>query len=123
MGQTVEEGLDEIYRKQIADAYLSGQLDRTKAVTKLGADTVEELHYARRSVEADEEWGNEERLRSQSSSSRCPTRVLSHYLSQQMRCRGPWIVAGICCIITRVVPIVYCRPSMPRLVRHTPCLA
>lgn len=57
MGQAVEQGLDELYRKQIADCYLSGQLDRKKAVAELGADAVEELDYARKSIESDIEWG------------------------------------------------------------------
>lgn len=57
MGEAVEQGLDELYRKQVADAYLSGQIDRKKAVAELGADLVEELDYARKSIESDIEWG------------------------------------------------------------------
>lgn len=57
MGDAVEQGLDELYRKQIADAYLSGQLDRKKAVGELGVDAVEALDYARKSIESDIEWG------------------------------------------------------------------
>ena len=57
MGEAVTHGLDELYHKQIADSYLLGQLDRKKAVAELGADAVEELDYARKSVESDIEWG------------------------------------------------------------------
>lgn len=53
----VDEGLSELYRKQVAEAYLSGKLDREKTVHELGKDAVEELDYARRSIDADIEWG------------------------------------------------------------------
>ena len=57
MTAAVEEGLDDLYRKQIAEAYLAGQLDRKKAVTELGAEAVEDLDYARKAVQSDVEWG------------------------------------------------------------------
>ncbi|MHB9038410.1 MAG: hypothetical protein ACYC64_17300 [Armatimonadota bacterium] len=57
VAQAVEEGLSELYRKQVAEAYLSGNLDREKTVHELGKDAVEELDYARRSIDADIEWG------------------------------------------------------------------
>lgn len=57
VAQAVEEGLFELYRKRLADAYLSGELDRQKAVRELGEDAVEELDYARDAVTADVEWG------------------------------------------------------------------
>jgi len=53
----VEEGLSELYRKQVAEAYLAGNLEREKTVHELGKDAVEELDYARRSIDADIEWG------------------------------------------------------------------
>lgn len=53
----VEEGLTELYRKQVADAYLAGTLDHEQAIAALGEETVEELDYARRAVEQDVEWG------------------------------------------------------------------
>ena len=57
VAQAVEEGLSELYRKQVAEAYLSGKLEREKVVHELGKDAVEELDYARRSIDADIEWG------------------------------------------------------------------
>jgi hypothetical protein len=57
VAQAVEDGLSELYRKQIAEAYLTDNLDREKAVRELGKDAVEELDYARRSIDADIEWG------------------------------------------------------------------
>ena len=57
VAQAVDEGLSELYRKQLAGAYLSGKIDRDKAVYELGRDAVEELDYARNSIDADIEWG------------------------------------------------------------------
>lgn len=57
MAQAVQDGIDDIYRKQIAEAYLSNQLDRPDAVAELGADAVDELDFARRAVESDVKWG------------------------------------------------------------------
>jgi hypothetical protein len=53
----VEEGLAELYRKHIADAYLSGQLSRAQAVAELREEMVEDLDYARRAIEQDVKWG------------------------------------------------------------------
>jgi hydroxymethylglutaryl-CoA reductase len=53
----VEEGIMELYCKQIADAYLSGDLDRAQAVAELGEERVEDLDYARRAIEEDVKWG------------------------------------------------------------------
>jgi hypothetical protein len=57
VAQAIEEGLTELYRKQIADAYLAGELDREEAIAELGEYTVEDLDYARRAVEQDVRWG------------------------------------------------------------------
>lgn len=53
----VERGVDELYRREIAEAYLSGVLDRPKAVAELGNEAVEDLDYARQAVDGDVEWG------------------------------------------------------------------
>jgi len=57
MAAAVEEGLDDLYRKEIADSYLAGSLDRKKAVSELGEEAVEDLDYARKAVESDVRWG------------------------------------------------------------------
>ena len=57
VAEAIEEGLTELYRKQIADAYLAGELDREQALAELGEETVEDLDYARRAVEQDVQWG------------------------------------------------------------------
>jgi len=55
--EAIEEGLTELYRKYIVDSYLSGELERKIATTKLGEEIVEELDYAKSSVEKDIRWG------------------------------------------------------------------
>ncbi len=57
VAQAVDEGLSELYRKQLSEAYLAGKIDREKAVHELGKDVVEELDYARNSIDADIAWG------------------------------------------------------------------
>lgn len=57
VAQAVDEGLSELYRKQLSEAYLAGNIDREKAVHELGKDAVEELDYARNSIDADIAWG------------------------------------------------------------------
>jgi len=57
MAAAVEEGLEDLYRKQVAEAYLSGKLERRKAVAELGGDAVEDMDYARKALEADARWG------------------------------------------------------------------
>jgi predicted DNA-binding protein len=59
MAEAVQQGLEKLYRKQIAEAYLSGKLERKKAAAELGDDLVEDLDYARKSVESDVKWGLE----------------------------------------------------------------
>jgi predicted DNA-binding protein len=57
VAQAVEHGLTELYRRQVADAYLAGAMDRTQALAALGQEAVEELDDARRAVEHDVQWG------------------------------------------------------------------
>jgi len=57
VAQAIEEGLTKLYRRQIADAYLAGELTREQAIAELGEETVEDLDYARRAVERDVQWG------------------------------------------------------------------
>jgi monomeric isocitrate dehydrogenase len=57
VAQAVDEGVSELYRKQISDAYISGEIDRKKAILELGETYVEELDFARQAVDADIQWG------------------------------------------------------------------
>lgn len=57
VAEAVEKGLTELYRKQIAHAYLAGELDREEAIAELGEEAVEDLDYARRAIEKDVQWG------------------------------------------------------------------
>ena len=57
VAEAIEEGLTELYRKQIANAYIAGELDRAQAITELGEEAVEDLDYARSAVEKDVQWG------------------------------------------------------------------
>ncbi|MDD3927676.1 MAG: hypothetical protein PHT33_13550 [bacterium] len=57
LAQAVEEGVSELYRKQVADAYLAGELNRKKALAELGEEYIKDLDYAREAVEADIQWG------------------------------------------------------------------
>ncbi len=57
VAEAVEKGLSELYREQVADAYLAGKLDRNQAVIELGEETVEDLDYARIAIEKDVKWG------------------------------------------------------------------
>ena len=55
--EAIEEELTNIYRKQIIDAYLSGDMDRQQAIMELGDEVIDELDYALQSVEKDIKWG------------------------------------------------------------------
>jgi len=57
VAEAIEEGLTGLYRKQIADAYIAGELDRSQVIAELGEEAVEDLDYARRAVEKDVQWG------------------------------------------------------------------
>jgi len=57
VAQVFEAGLDEVYRKQIADAYITGRISRQKAIAELGKDLIDDLDYAREALEADVRWG------------------------------------------------------------------
>jgi predicted DNA-binding protein len=60
--EAIEEGLTSIYRKQIIDSYLSGNVDRREAIAELGDEIIGELDYALRSIEKDAKWGLEEEI-------------------------------------------------------------
>ena len=55
--EAIEEGLTSIYRKQIIDSYLSGDVDRREAIAELGDEIIDELDYALQSIEKDAKWG------------------------------------------------------------------
>jgi len=55
--EAIEEGITKLYRKQIADAYLAGEIDREQALTELGEEAVEDLDYVRQSIKQDVLWG------------------------------------------------------------------
>ena len=55
--EAIEEGLTSIYRKQVIDVYLSGEMDRQQAIAELGDEIIDELDYALQSVEKDVKWG------------------------------------------------------------------
>jgi len=55
--EAIEEGLTSIYRKQVIDAYLSGDMNRQQAIMELGDEIIDELDYALQSVEKDVKWG------------------------------------------------------------------
>ena len=57
VAEAIEEGLTELYRKHMANAYLAGELEREQAVAELGEETDEDLDYAKRSAEQDIQWG------------------------------------------------------------------
>jgi len=57
VAQAIDQGLDDLYRHEIADGYLNGTIDRQKALAELGRGAVEELDYARQAIQQDVEWG------------------------------------------------------------------
>ena len=57
VAQAVDEGVSELYRKQISDSYLAGELDRKKVILELGEDYVDMLDYTRRVIDSDIQWG------------------------------------------------------------------
>ena len=57
VAQVLDQGLTELYRKQIADSYLAGEMKREQAVVELGEEAIEDLDYARHAVEKDFQWG------------------------------------------------------------------
>lgn len=59
VAQVIVEGVSELYRKQMSDAYLAGELDRADAVLEFGETCVEDLDYALRAIDADIKWGLE----------------------------------------------------------------
>ena len=57
LAAALEEGLTEIYRKQITAAYLAGKINRDEAVARLSEESIRDLDYAREAVTHDVEWG------------------------------------------------------------------
>lgn len=57
VAEAVEEGLTELYRRHMVEAYVAGKIDHGKAVTELGKEAVDELDYAREAIANDVEWG------------------------------------------------------------------
>ncbi len=57
IAEALEEGLVEIYRKQITSAYLEEKINHEEAVARLGKELVHELDYAREAVIHDVKWG------------------------------------------------------------------
>ena len=57
LADALETGLAQLYRRQVTDAYVAGELRREDAVAELGLEAVEDLDYARRAVEQDVAWG------------------------------------------------------------------
>jgi hypothetical protein len=57
VAEAVREGVDELYRRQVTDAYLAGELSREETVTALGEDAVTTLDETLRAVEQDVRWG------------------------------------------------------------------
>ena len=57
LAEAIETGLAALCAKRFEDAFLAGEIDRSRAIQELGLETVEELDYARRAIERDVAWG------------------------------------------------------------------
>lgn len=57
LAEALEQGMNDIYCKQVASAYAVGTLSREEAVLRLGEKTVAELDYAWQAIVKDVEWG------------------------------------------------------------------
>ena len=57
VAQALEEGIKEIFRRSITEAYQTGQIPRAQAISKLGKEAVAEIDYAREAIERDVKWG------------------------------------------------------------------
>ena len=57
MADAISAGLEELVRKMIADSYLAGKINREQAANVLGDSIVEQLEFAKSSVEKDVKWG------------------------------------------------------------------
>jgi hypothetical protein len=55
--KAIEMGITQLYADAVAEAYLSGKIERDEALAELGAEKVEEIDYALTSIERDVEWG------------------------------------------------------------------
>ncbi len=57
VARAVEAGVAELYRRQVADAYLAGDISRQDAAADLGEEMIADLDYALKAVERDVRWG------------------------------------------------------------------
>ena len=55
--KAIEMGITQLYADAVAEAYLSGKIERDEALAELGAEKVEEIDYALESIERDIAWG------------------------------------------------------------------
>lgn len=57
LGKAVKTGLEIMYKRQVADLYVTGDLSRKQASEMLGVEAVEELDYQKQALERDIDWG------------------------------------------------------------------
>jgi len=57
LARAVRTGIGVLYKQQVADLYVTGDLSREQAVEILGLEAVEELDYQKESLERDIDWG------------------------------------------------------------------
>ncbi len=57
VAQAVDEGLMQLCRRRLTEAYLAGDTTREEALTYLTPATLDDLDAARRAVEDDVRWG------------------------------------------------------------------
>ena len=57
LAEAMQEGVHLLYQRYISEAYMSGKINRNKAIQLLGASAIEEIDKAWRSVEKDIRWG------------------------------------------------------------------
>ena len=55
--KAIEMGITQLYADAVAEAYLSGEIERDEALAELGVEKVEEIDYALESIERDIAWG------------------------------------------------------------------
>ncbi|MFB3787935.1 MAG: hypothetical protein ACE15F_16370 [bacterium] len=57
IADALEQGITELYRRQIKSAYLNDAINRNEALDRLGEEFVAEIDYARESIKRDVLWG------------------------------------------------------------------
>ena len=57
LAQAVQEGIHILFKRQVTEAYINKQLDRSQALLMLGAEELAVVDYAWQSVEKDITWG------------------------------------------------------------------